>query len=398
MSQSDDPATVSVHAGEEIDAPDGPISPPIVLASSFKVSPDDVGFSALDYGDDAPYFYSRWSNPSLAALERKLAALEGGEDAVVFGSGMAAISGLLLHRLSAGDHVILPDVCYAAVAELGHDTLPRFGIGVSQVDTSDLAAVRAALRPETRHVHLETPCNPILRLADVQAIAELSRNAGATLSVDSTIATPLGLRPLALGADYAVHSMTKYICGHGDALGGCVIASRALIGPLRSDALVHFGGILGAFDGWLLTRSLHSLPARMACHQANAKAVAAYLEQHPRVQRVLYPGLASHPQAELAQRQMTNNSALLAFTTAGASDLARQLSERCRVFTYAVSLGKSRSLLYYIPSEDVQRSSFRLEPGAYERYREWAGEGVFRVSVGLESADSLIADLDQALA
>ncbi|MDX1400970.1 MAG: aminotransferase class I/II-fold pyridoxal phosphate-dependent enzyme [Kiloniellales bacterium] len=397
MTSKAGPKTLSVQAGEGIPGDYGPISPPLVLASSFKVRPDAVGFSALDMDEESPYFYSRWSNPSLTVLEEKLAALEGGEAAVVFASGMAAISGLLLHLLSAGDHVILPDVCYAAVLESGHDILPRFGIEVSFVDTSDLEAIEAALKPNSRHIHLETPCNPILRLADVEAVSNIARKEGLTLSVDSTIASPLGLSPIRLGADFVIHSMTKYICGHGDALGGVVIGSKDRMAELRTDALIHFGGILGVFDAWLLTRSLHSLPGRMRQHQDGAMTVAQFLEAHPLIEKVLYPGLPSHPQAGLAKSQMTNFSSLLAFRTKNGRKLAEKLAKRLEVFTYAVSLGKSRSLIFYIPSEDFQRSSLRMDRSALARYKDWAGDGVFRVSVGLEDPQDLIRDLEQAL-
>ncbi|MEM7225496.1 MAG: PLP-dependent aspartate aminotransferase family protein [Pseudomonadota bacterium] len=398
MANRPDLKTLSVHAGEELDEEFGAIAPPLILASSFAVHPDAVGFSAYDYEDQAPYFYSRWSNPTVRRLERKLAALEGAGDGVCFASGMAAISGLLLHKLSAGDHLVLSNACYAAVAELAHDTLPRMGIEASAVDTSDLAAVEAALRPTTKLIYIETPCNPILRLADVQAIAALAKARGAELAVDSTIATPLGLQPIALGADYVVHSLTKYLCGHGDALGGVVLGAADKIDGLRKESLVHLGGLLGAFDAWLILRSLHSLPARMAAHQAGAAEVAAYLEAHPRIERVLYPGLASHPQHTLAKSQMSNASGLLAFTARDGAALARRLAERLEVFTYAVSLGKSKSLIFYIPTDDIQRTSFRLSEADLAAYRAWAGEGVFRVSVGLERAEDLIADLEKALA
>ncbi len=395
--QDKDLKTASIHAGEAPDALWGAISPPIVLASSFAVDPDAVGFSALDYDEEAPYFYSRWSNPTLRMLEQKIAALEDAGDAVVFGSGMAAISGLLLHRLSAGDHLVLSNVCYAAVAEMSFDTLPRFGIEVTRVDTGDTEAVAAALRPTTRHIHIETPANPIVRLSDIAAIAELAHGAGAELSVDSTFATPCATRPLELGADYVCHSLTKYFCGHGDAMGGAVVGAAEKIEALRKDALVHFGGMLGPFDAWLIARSLHSLDGRMALHAANAQRVAAFLEDHPRVDRVYYPGLASHPQHELARKQMRSFSGMLAFTAKDGAALARQLARKMTVFTYAVSLGKSKSLVFYVPTEAIQASSLRMEEGDLERYHKLAGEGVFRVSIGLENADDLIADLGQAL-
>ena len=389
--------TVSVHSGEEPDSLWGAISPPIVLASSFAVTPDAVNFSALEYDDDAPYFYSRWSNPTLRGLEKKIADLENGGDAVVFGSGMAAISALLLHKLSAGDHLVLSNVCYAAVAEMSHDMLPRFGIKVTRVDSADLSAVAAALRPETRLVHIETPANPTVRLADIEAIARLSHEAGAEISVDSTFATPIATRPLELGADYVIHSLTKYFCGHGDALGGAVAGEAGKIDALRKDSLVHLGGVLGPFDAWLIGRSLHSLPARMALHASNAEAVARFLEAHPRIERVYYPGLPSHPQHTLAQKQMRNFSGMLAFTAKDGEGLARRLADRLQVFTYAVSLGKSKSLLFYVPTERIQRSSFRMAGEDLEQYEDWAGDGIFRVSVGLEDSGDLVADLEQAL-
>ena len=390
--------TVSIHAGEAPDALWGAISPPIVLASSFAVDPDAVGFSALDYDEEAPYFYSRWSNPTLRMLEQKIAALEGGGDAAVFGSGMAAISGLLLHKLSAGDHLVLSNVCYAAVVELSFDTLPRYGIEVTRVDSGDAAAVAAAMRPTTRLVHIETPANPIVRLSDIAAIAEIAHGAGAELSVDSTFATPCATRPLELGADYVCHSLTKYFCGHGDAMGGAVVGAAGKIEALRKDALVHFGGMLGPFDAWLIARSLHSLDGRMALHAENAARVAAFLEDHPRIERVYYPGLASHPQHELARRQMRSFSGMLAFTAKDGAALARQLAKRMKVFTYAVSLGKSKSLVFYVPTEAIQASSLRMGGDDLVQYQDLAGEGVFRVSIGLESAVDLIADLEQALA
>ena len=389
--------TMSVHAGEEPDSLWGAISPPIVLASSFAVTPDAVNFSVLDYDDDAPYFYSRWSNPTLRGLEEKIAALENGGDAAVFGSGMAAASALLLHKLSAGDHLVLSDVCYAAVAEMSYDMLPRFGISVTRVDSSNLDAVAAAMRPNTRLVHIETPANPIVRLADIGAIAKIAQGAGAELSVDSTFATPVATCPLDLGANYVIHSLTKYFCGHGVSLGGAVVGDKGSIDTLRKDSLVHLGAVLGPFDAWLIGRSLHSLAMRMAEHERNASAVARFLEEHPRIDRVYYPGLPSHPQHDLAQKQMRNYSGMLAFTAKDGDALARQLADRLDIFTYAVSLGKSKSLIYYVPTERIQQSSFRMEGDALQSYRDWAGDGVFRVSIGLEDTEDLLADLGRAL-
>ncbi|MEQ8348413.1 MAG: aminotransferase class V-fold PLP-dependent enzyme [Sneathiellaceae bacterium] len=391
-------ATLALHAGAEDRLPGAPVAPSLVQAASFHTHPDAVGFSANDLGEGGPHFYGRWGNPTVDLLEARLAALEGGAAAVCFASGMAAIAALFADRLSVGDHLVLSEVCYAGVAELAHDLLPRQGIAVTAVDSADPDAVAAAMRPETRLVHVETPANPILRLTDIAAIARVAHAGGAELSVDSTIATPLGQRPLALGADHVVHSLTKYLGGHGDALGGAVITGAARAGSLRRGSLIHLGGCLAPASAWLILRGMESLSARMALHQENARRVAAFLAGHPAVASVLWPGAADHPQAALAARQMTNFSGLLAFTArTGSAALARRLAERLRLFAYAVSLGKTRSLLFYIPTADLLRSSFRLDGAAAEAYRAWAGEGVFRVSVGLEDAADLIADLEQAL-
>lgn len=385
-------------AGEPTDPATGAIATPIVQATSFVVKPGEVGFSAADMTDEQPYFYGRWSSPTVRVLERRLADLDEGEDAVCFATGMAAVSGLLLHLLRAGDHAIVSEICYAGVAELAQGQLRRLGIQVTFADLSDLDEVRAAVRPNTRLVYAETPVNPILRLADVEALAHIAHGAGAALAVDSTIATPIGLRPLTLGADYVLHSLTKYACGHGDALGGAVIGRRAAMAALRQESLVHLGGAMSPNAASLILRGLVTLPLRMRAHEESALRVGRFLEGHPRVRRVLHPGLASHPQAALARRQLQNTSGLLAFVADGGDALARQLADRLRLVLYAVSLGKHRSLVYYLPTEDLLRTSFPLEGEKAERFRALAGEGLFRLSVGLEAPDEIIADLERALA
>ncbi|HEX8821163.1 MAG TPA: aminotransferase class V-fold PLP-dependent enzyme [Archangium sp.] len=336
--------------------------------------------------------------PTVRTLEKRLADLEGGEDALCFASGMAAITGLLLHLLKSGDHLVLSDVCYAGAAEFARGMLRRYGVEVTPVDTSDLEQVRAALRPNTRLVYIETPCNPILKLTDVEAVATLAHQAGARLVVDSTIATPIGLQPLSLGADFVIHSLTKYIGGHGDVLGGVVVGRSNELAALRQDALIHLGAVLSPFPAWLILRSLATLPQRMAAHAATALEVAMFLETHPRVRRVIYPGLDSHPQAELARRQLRNTSGMISFQVEDGPAVARRLAERMKVVKYAVSLGKPHSLVFYLPTEDLQRTSFQLPPDLLARYRDWAGEGIFRLSIGLEAPRDIIRDLEQALA
>ena len=355
-----------------------PISPGIVTSTSFTTHPDVIGFSANDLQLDAPHFYTRWSNPTVAALEAKLAELEGGEAGLCFASGMAAISALFLTHLSSGDHLILSDVCYAGVAELAHDILPKYGIAVSSVDTSNLDEIAAAVRPQTKLIHVETPANPILRLADIAAISKIAKGCGAKLSIDSTIATPVATQPLSLGADYVVHSLSKYLCGHGDAIAGGIVGKADALASIRREALIHHGACLSPFAAWLILRGIETLEARMAVHERNARAVAEFLQSHPKVKKVYWPGLLSHPQYELAKRQMANFSSLLAFSVVNGPELARWLAENVKTFSYAVSLGKAKSLIFYIPSHDIINSSYRLGNAASVRYKDWIGEGAFR--------------------
>jgi len=391
-------ATIGLHGGDGPRVLGQPVAPGPVLSTTFFTHPDAVGFSASDLKADAPHFYTRWSNPTLDLLEARLAALEQAEAAVTFGSGMAAVTALFHDRLAAGDHLVLSEVCYAGVAEYAHHALPRMGIAVTTVDSSDPQKVVAAMRPETRLVHIETPANPILKLTDIAAVAEVAHVYGAELSVDSTIATPIGTKPIALGADYVVHSLTKYLCGHGDALGGAVIGKGDRMAGLRKGGLIHLGAALSPFSAYLILRGIETLSLRMARHESNTRLVEDFLAQHPKVRKTLWPGSVRHPQHELAKAQMRNFSGLMSFSVkADSLDIARQLADRLKVFSFAVSLGKTKSLMFYIPTDDILRSSFHLDGAAETEFREWAGEGVFRVSVGLEEPDDLIGDLEMAL-
>ena len=389
--------TRAVHSGETPDPSTRASAPNIVMSTTFVVDDADAKFSANALGEDAPFVYSRWANPTVRQLEVKLADLEGGEAAVAFGSGMAATTALLLHALKAGDHLVVSDVAYAGVAELVRDTLPRFGIEVEPVDLSAPEALGEALRAETRIVYAETPANPILKLTDIQAVADLAHGAGAQLVVDSTFATPVATRPLERGADFVVHSLTKYIGGHGDAVGGAVVGRAEAMARLTQDTAIHAGGILSPFNAWLIMRGMATLPLRMKAHAESAHRIAEFLEDRPGITRVVYPGLPSHPQHELAQHQMENFSGMLTFQVSDGRAMARRLTERLQIIHYAVSLGHHRSLVFYLPTEEMNENSFRLAPVPLARYRELAGDGIFRLSVGLEDAEDLCADLDQAL-
>jgi methionine-gamma-lyase len=313
---------------------------------------------------------------------------------------MAAATGIFLTFLSAGDHVVMSDVSYAGVAELARDTLPRLGVKVSLVDMSDLAAVSEAIRPNTRLVHTESPVNPIGRLTDLAAVARIAHQAGALVSCDATFASPLGQANVDLGIDLIMHSVTKYIGGHGDAVGGAIAGRKDLITNIRNEAAIHHGSVMSPFNAWLIARGMATLPLRMQAHQAGAQAVAEWLETRKEVTRVIYPGLPSHPQFELAGRQMKNTSGMISFQVGNAAkgeELAQKMIDRLRLIHYAVSLGHHRSLIFWMETDALMGTSFKLDGHQLESYRSYAGDGVFRLSVGLEDAEDLITDLAQVL-
>ena len=389
-------STKAIHAGEDRRSSTGASAPDLVMSSSFLID-EEVSFSATNLDADSPYIYTRWSNPTTAQLEEKLAALEQAEACIALASGMAATTAVLLQFLSKGDHLVISSTNYPGTAEFARQTLPRFGISVTPVDTREPEYVQNAIRNETKMIWLETPSNPLLRLADIAAAADIAKQQGALLVVDSTFATPIATRPLELGADLVVHSLTKYIGGHGDAMGGSICGSQELISALRGEALTHYGGVISPFNAWLIMRGMATLPMRMRAHEENAFAVVEFLQNHPHVEVVIYPGLDSHPQHELAKRQMDNFSGMLAFRVADAKQVAERMMSDLEVIHYAVSLGHHRSLIYLMQTEDLIGSSYRLEGEELASYRATAGDGLFRLSVGLEDAKDLCEDLGRVL-
>lgn len=390
--------TRAIHCGEMIDPATLASSPNLVMSATF--ARDHVGgFSALNRTENDGFSYARVGNPTVSQLAEKLSALEHAEAALCFASGMAASHALLAGRLSCGDHLIVSDTNYVGTAELVRDSLPRWGIDVSAVDTSDLEQVAHGITPKTKMLWIETPANPIMRLSDIHALAELAHAKGVDdVVVDSTFASPMATRPLELGADFVVHSLTKYIGGHGDAMGGAVLGRALDLDALNLEAMVHYGGVLSPFNAWLILRGAATLPLRMKAHEENALVLARFLEAHPGVTRVFYPGLPSHPQHALASRQMRNFSGMMTFQTReDGRKVAERMIDRLELIHYAVSLGHHRSLIYWIPTEMLMESTFRLAPDAEARYRDFAGDGVFRFSVGIEDADDLCADLDRIL-
>lgn len=366
-----------IHSGAEIDPATGAVAPPIHLSTTFEHAPDNR--EPLH-----DHIYIRESNPTQSRLEEALAAAEGGEAALFFASGLGA-SAAVLQSLASGSHALLPSDVYHGVREIGHSFMPRWGGSVTHVDMADLAAVRAALRPETRLIWAETPSNPLLQVTDLAALAEIAKGHGAMMVVDNTFATPILQRPLELGADIVLHSATKYMGGHSDVLGGAlVLAERA---P-HYDELFHVRATLGAaaspFNAWLVLRGLRSLACRVERHAANALAIARALAGHPGLDAVHYPGLPEHAGHEIARRQMKAFGGMLSLSVAGGRQAAIGVASRVRLFANATSLGGVESLLEHRASSEGPQST--------------TPENLLRVSVGLEHPDDLIADLEQALA
>jgi len=368
--------TRAVHAGTVIDPATGAVVSPIQLSVTFERDADG--------GYSRGFLYGRNGNPNREALERCIADLEGGEDAAAFASGTAAIMGVV-QGLSPGDHLIAPTDVYQGTARLLRELVMPWGIEVSFVDMTDPAAVGGAVRPRTRLVWVETPSNPLLAIADVAAIARIAHDAGALCACDNTFATPVLQRPLALGADLVMHSTTKYLSGHSDVTGGVVVAGRraGLFERIRR-AQIYGGAVPSPFDCWLIRRSIRTLPYRVRAHSEHALAVATYLADHPRVERVHYPGLPSHPGHAMARRQMTMFGGMLSFQVRGGREEAMAAAARVRLVTRATSLGGVESLIEH-------RASIE-QPGTK------TPQNLLRMSVGLEHPDDLVEDLAQALA
>ncbi|MDO8836549.1 MAG: PLP-dependent aspartate aminotransferase family protein, partial [Vicinamibacterales bacterium] len=295
--------TMAIHAGESPDAETGALVPPLHLATTYHLGTAENG-AAIFAGEKDAFVYTRWGNPTVSAFERRAASLEQGDAALATASGMAAISVAILAVVKAGDHIVSARAIYPSTVHLMSQQLGSLGISTTFVDATDTEQVRAAIRPETRLIYLETPGNPLLSLCDLAAIAAMGKQAGITTICDNTFATPVNQRPLTLGIDVVVHSATKYFCGHGDAVGGLVVGSTTFIHTCLTEPLRYFGGIMAPFNAYLMTRGTQTMPLRVERHNANAMGLAAWLERHPAVSWVRYPGLQSHPQHDLARRQM----------------------------------------------------------------------------------------------
>ncbi|MFD3514131.1 cystathionine gamma-synthase [Streptomyces sp. NPDC058657] len=372
--------TLAIHAGNTADPLTGAVVPPIYQVSTYKQ--DGVG------GLRGGYEYSRSANPTRTALEENLAALEGGRRGLAFASGLAAEDCLLRTLLSPGDHVVIPNDAYGGTFRLFAKVVSRWGVEWSVADTSDPAAVRAALTPRTKVVWVETPSNPLLGITDIAAVAEIAHSAGAKLVVDNTFASPYLQQPIALGADVIVHSTTKYMGGHSDVVGGALVTNDAQIAEELAYHQNAMGAVAGPFDAWLVLRGIKTLAVRMDRHSDNATRVADMLTAHPKVSQVLYPGLPEHAGHEVAAKQMKAFGGMVSFRVAGGEEAAVEVCNRARLFTLGESLGGVESLIEH-PGRMTHAS---VAGSALE-----VPADLVRLSVGIESADDLLADLKQAL-
>jgi cystathionine beta-lyase/cystathionine gamma-synthase len=373
-------ATDAIHIGSEPDATTGSVTVPIYQTSTYAQD-------AL--GKHKGYEYARTQNPTRAALERNIAALEGAKFGFAFASGMAAIDATL-RLVKAGEHVIVSDNTYGGTARLFTRILANYNVEFEFVDTSDAQNVEAAIKPNTKMVFLETPTNPVMIVTDLKEVSEISHRAGARVVCDNTFMSPYLQRPLEHGCDIVVHSTTKYLNGHSDGVGGVVVLNdeedAQWIGFVQNSA----GAILSPFDSWLVMRGTKTLALRMEQHDKSGRAVAAFLEEHPKVKKVYYPGSASHPQHNLARKQQRGFGGMVAFEV-GSLEAARTVLESVKLCTLAESLGGVETLI----SHPATMTHASVDPDKRERLG--ITEGLVRISVGIEDTDDIIADLDQAL-
>ena len=375
-------ATRAIHAGQEPDPATGAVVVPIYQTSTFAQD-------AL--GKHRGYEYSRTGNPTRAALEQCIAALEGGVHGLAFASGMAA-EATVMQLLKPGDHTLAVDDLYGGSYRLFRRVLEPMGLTFSFVDGSDLTAVEKAMTDRTRMVWIESPTNPLLKLVDINAVSKLAHSRQALLVADNTFMSPYFQRPLSLGADIVVHSATKYLGGHSDVIGGTLVVNRDDLFERLAFLQNAVGGVPGPMDAWLVLRGLKTLAIRMREHDRNARLVAAFLSEHPKVARVFYPGSPKNPQRELAQRQMSGFGGMISFEVKGGLEPARRVVERTQLFTLAESLGGVESLIE-LPAVMTHASI-----PAETRRAHGVADGLVRISVGIEDVADLISDLDRALA
>lgn len=392
-------STLCVHAGERPDRATGAVEPPVHFASAFAF--DDAAQAAGAFaGENDHLIYGRWRNPTVRALEEKVLALETvdasasdgrASDACATASGMAAISAAILAIAEAGDEIVAPRSMYGEAARLLRERLPKLGITTTFVDQTDPDAYARAVTKKTKLLYLETPANPNLALTDLRAVVAIARDRGLKTIADNTFASPWCQRPLAFGVDVVVHSMTKSLGGHGDAIGGIIVGDATVVSNARETAVKSFGGVMAPMTAYLISRGIRTFALRAKASCASATAIAEKLATHPKISRVFHPGHASHPQHALAKAQMHDFGAIVAFEIVGDVAAGRRVLERCKVITHAVSLGDLRSLITH------PASTTHFSMPAEARRAAGIGDGLLRLSCGIEETDDLVADLVAAL-
>jgi methionine-gamma-lyase len=383
--------TLAVHAGESPCPVTGALDTPIYQSTTFASA--DADEMAAVYGGEKPgYMYTRYGNPTLHALEEKLAALECGEAAQVFSSGMAAISSAILGYVQAGDHVVAARSLYGAAYDFLARKLPSLGVSTTFVQSTRVEEFEKAIRPNSKLIYFETPSNPILEILDIAALAQLARAHGIPSMMDNTFASPALQQPLKMGVTVVVHAATKYLCGHGDAMGGAAIGPKDYIHHLNQDIIRDFGGCLSPFNAWLILRGMRTLHLRVPAQCSNARKIAEFLARHPQIERVNYPGLPNHPGHDVAKKQMKDFGAMMSFEVQGGYEGGKKVMDGVKIFARAASLGDTRSLIVHAAS-----TSHRAVPRE-QRLAIGITDGLVRLSAGIEAAEDLIQDLDQALA
>lgn len=386
-------ATRQIHAGKHENSA-GALTTPIYQTSTFEFESVEQGGRRFA-GQEAGYIYTRLSNPTVNAVEEKVAALEGGEAALGTASGMGAISAALWTLVVAGDEIVASDTLYGCTFSLMNHGMAKFGVSTKFVDFGDLEAVRAALSPKTKVVYLETPCNPTLKVVDIEEIAKIAHayNPGIKVVVDNTFASPYLQQPLKLGADVVVHSATKYLNGHGDVIAGFVVGKADFVNEVRTFGLKDMTGtVMSPFDAFLIARGLKTLNIRMERHSANAMKLATYLHNHPAVEKVYYPGLEDFEGYEIAKKQMKLPGGMMSIELKATRDEASAAINRLQLCTIAVSLGDAETLVEHAAS--MTHSTYTPE----ELAASGISEGLVRISVGLEDPEDIIADFEQAFA
>ena len=382
------PETLAVRAGQER-SQFGEHSEALYLTSSFVFKSAALAAKRFS-GEEPGNVYARFSNPTVTMFEERLAALEGAEDCVATASGMAAIMAAVLAHLKNGDHIVASNGLFGATVQLFSNILARTGISTSFVPQTDPAAWEAAIRPETKMFFLETPSNPLTEIADIRTLAAIAHAKGILVAVDNCFCTPILQRPLEMGADLVIHSATKFLDGQGRVLGGAVCGSKALTEEVFK-YLRTAGPTLSAFNAWVLLKGMETLKLRVDAQSASAAQVATWLEAHPKVARVFYPGLPSHPQYELAKTQQKSGGAIVSFEIKGARDQAWQVVDNCRLLSITANLGDTKTTI----THPASTTHGRISPEA--RAAAGISEGLLRIAVGLEAVEDLVADLDRGL-